>query len=70
MGLPVSATANATYEIAAAGTHGPGLRIMSVLNSPEYYNVTTPQTNLSASIPWARCGNTATTLPGNCCLVR
>ena len=54
MALTVSATANATSEIAAAATHGDGLRIMSVSNAPEYFNVSTPQTNLSTSIPWSK----------------
>lgn len=54
MGLTVIASANATDEIAAAATHSAGLRIMSVRNAPEYYNVSQPQTNLSVSIPWAR----------------
>ena len=54
MGLTVSATANATREIAAAAMHGDRLRIMSVRNAPAYYNVSTPQTNLSTSIPWSK----------------
>ena len=65
MALPVFATANASAEVAAAGTHGDGLRIMQVANAPSYYNVTTPQTNLSLSISWAKPGdNGAAALPG------
>ena len=32
---------------------GAGLRIMQVDKSPAYYNVTTPQQNLTVSIPWS-----------------
>ena len=54
MELTVIATINATAEIAAAGSHGDGLRIMQVAKLGSYFNVSTPQTNLSLSIPWSR----------------
>lgn len=54
MGLQVAATINATQEIAAAGSHGTGLRLMQVALEDSYWNVTTPQDNLTASIPWGR----------------
>eukprot|EP00041_Stephanoeca_diplocostata_P015720 m.300986 g.300986 ORF g.300986 m.300986 type:complete len:183 (+) comp20135_c0_seq4:451-999(+) len=52
MELSVLATLNATKEIAAAGTHGPNLRVMQVALESSYFNVSVPQTNLSVSIPW------------------
>ena len=39
-------------EIAKASTHGEGLRIALVDLAPEYYNITTPQENISLSLPW------------------
>lgn len=38
----------------AAGTHGSGFRIFEVAALQDYCNVTTPQSNLTASIPWGR----------------
>jgi sialate O-acetylesterase len=54
MGLQVAATINATEEIAAAGSHGTGLRLMQVATADAYWNVTTPQDNLTTSVPWGR----------------
>jgi sialate O-acetylesterase len=54
MGLTVSATVNASAEIAAAGTHGPGIRILQVALEQDYCNVTAPAENFTADIPWAR----------------
>ena len=56
MGLQVQATVNASAYIAAAGERAASLRIAQVANAAEYYNVTTPQTDLALSIPWARPG--------------
>ena len=54
MGLPVISTLNGSQEIANSGNHGSGLRVLQVDTSLSYYNVTQPQTNLTASIPWGR----------------
>jgi sialate O-acetylesterase len=54
MALSVRATLNSSQEILNAGNHGPGLRIMQVAASLDYYNVTEPQQNLSTSISWGR----------------
>ena len=54
MGLQVSATINATQEVAAAGSHGAGLRLMQVRTEDAYWNVSSPQDNLTASVPWGR----------------
>ena len=62
MELPVYATLNATSNVAAAGTHGAGLRIMMVALLDVYDNVSTPQTNLTAAIPWSR--PSAANVPG------
>jgi sialate O-acetylesterase len=52
MQLGVSATFNQAEEIAKSSTHGKGLRIMLVESAPEYYNISTPQENVSLSLPW------------------
>jgi sialate O-acetylesterase len=52
MQLGVSATFNQAEEIANSSTHGKGLRIMLVESAPEYYNISTPQENVSLSLPW------------------
>ena len=54
MALTVVATLNATAEAAASASYGDTLRIFQVLDDPAYANVTAPQPNLTASIPWAR----------------
>jgi hypothetical protein len=54
MELTVSATANASAEISAAGTHGPGIRILQVALEQAHCNVTAPAANFTADIPWAR----------------
>ena len=54
MELQVANTWNATAEAAAAADYGATLRIFQVATELTYSNVTTPQTNLTASIPWAR----------------
>ena len=54
MGLGVGGTVNATAELAAAGSYGPGLRMMQVAQQdPQYCNVTTPQDNFTVQIPWS-----------------
>jgi sialate O-acetylesterase len=60
MGIAVFQSLNATAEIAAANF--PSIRIFQVALLPDYCNVTTPQTNLTASIPWNHV--TPETIPG------
>jgi sialate O-acetylesterase len=57
--LSVLSTVNYTAAVAAAATYGPLLRLFQVAMLPEYCNVTTPSTNLTASIPWSRASNTS-----------
>ena len=64
MELPVFATANASAEVAAASSVGAGLRIMQVDKSDAYFNVSTPQTNLTLSIPWSRACDSAASVAG------
>lgn len=59
MELSVIATLNATQEIAAAGSHGPNIRVMQVAMQSTYGNVSVPQANLSVSIPWGHPGSPA-----------
>lgn len=61
MELTVSQSLNGTAEAAASAQYGSRLRIFSVLQeTPAFFNVTTPQTNLTASIPWSRPSASAT----------
>jgi sialate O-acetylesterase len=54
MGLGTAGTINASAVIAAAGTHGTGLRIMQVMNEdPQYCNVTAPQDDFTTQIAWS-----------------
>jgi sialate O-acetylesterase len=57
MELQIFATLNASQEVHNGGIHGPGLRIMQVNKSIDYYNVSEPQENLSTSIAWGRAVN-------------
>ncbi len=54
MQLAVIDTNNSAFEIARAGSHGPGLRILQVALEGSNYNVTAPQANLTVDIPWGR----------------
>ena len=54
MQLAVSQTNNSAWEIARSSNLPNAFRIMQVALDPSYYNVTTPQSNLSVSIPWGR----------------
>lgn len=40
--------------LAAAANLGPSLRLFQVARLNDYYNTSSPQTNLTASIPWSR----------------
>lgn len=54
MELTVDASILWNNETSDADTLGATLRLFSVANLDEYASVTTPQDNLTASIPWSR----------------
>lgn len=54
MELNVGATAEKDAVLAASAALGPVLRLFQVAMRPEYPSVTTPQSNLTASISWSR----------------
>ena len=54
MGLSVNNIADVSAILAASTSLGPLLRVFQVATLDEYSNTTTPQVNLTASIPWSR----------------
>eukprot|EP00050_Salpingoeca_kvevrii_P011898 m.18772 g.18772 ORF g.18772 m.18772 type:complete len:521 (-) comp3696_c0_seq2:70-1632(-) len=56
MGLTVMGTFNSQTEIHNAGRFGNRLRVMSVATEASYADITTPQRNLTTSIPWSVSG--------------
>jgi len=52
MELSVIATVNQSATIAGAGAYGGAIRIVQVGLEASYVNATTPQTDLTLSIPW------------------
>lgn len=54
MELTVDATFNWVNETADAAALGATLRVFSVAMLDAYYNTSSPQTNLTAALPWAR----------------
>jgi len=54
MGLSIANVAEVQEVLAASSALGPLLRIFQVALLDEYGNATSPQSNLSASIPWSR----------------
>ena len=54
MQLQLADAVNASAELARAASFGAVLRVMQVDLVPSYGNVTSPRTNLTTSIPWAR----------------
>lgn len=57
--IPVSWSAYYADVIANVETLGPRLRILQVAQLAEYVDVTTPQDNFTASIPWSRASLTS-----------
>ena len=62
MGLAIANIVEVATVTSQAATYGPLLRLFQVATLDEYTNATTPQVNLSASIPWSRAS--ASSVPG------
>lgn len=56
MELAVQSCLNGTAEAAASASLAKRLRIFQVAISPDFFNVTVPQTNVTPSIPWSLPG--------------
>ena len=54
MGLSIANVAEVQEVLAASSALGPLLRVFQVALLDEYANATSPQSNLTASIPWSR----------------